>query len=145
MAFVKKLTPEQAFQKARHYCGYQERSHSEGEGKTLFVRAMENGCGDFVIKTIEENYLNEEPVCTAICRGKFRMKQWGRIKIKHELKQKQVSEYCIKKAMTEIRRGGIYESAAEIGGTKVKSVKGAGCQQVHKAWKNYRFFAAERL
>jgi len=33
MAFVKKLTPEQAFQKARHYCGYQERSHVEVKEK----------------------------------------------------------------------------------------------------------------
>ncbi len=35
-------------------------------------------------------------------RGKFRMKQWGKVKIKYELKQKQVSEYNIKKAMKEI-------------------------------------------
>ena len=30
------------------------------------------------------------------------MKQWGRVKIKYELKQKQVSEYCIKKGLKEI-------------------------------------------
>ncbi len=30
------------------------------------------------------------------------MKQWGRVKIKYELKQKKVSEYNIKKAMKEI-------------------------------------------
>lgn len=30
------------------------------------------------------------------------MKHWGRVKIKYELKQKQVSEYCIKKAMKQI-------------------------------------------
>ena len=30
------------------------------------------------------------------------MKQWGRVKIKYELKQKKVSEYCIKKALLEI-------------------------------------------
>jgi regulatory protein len=30
------------------------------------------------------------------------MKQWGRVKIKYALKQKQVSEYCISKALNEI-------------------------------------------
>ncbi len=51
---------------------------------------------------IEENYLNEERFAIAYAGGKFRVKQWGRVKIKYELKQKQVSEYCIKKAMKQI-------------------------------------------
>ncbi|MGZ8557455.1 MAG: regulatory protein RecX, partial [Chitinophagaceae bacterium] len=34
--------------------------------------------------------------------GKFRIKQWGRVKIKYELKQKQVSDYSIKKALKQI-------------------------------------------
>ena len=34
--------------------------------------------------------------------GKFRIKQWGRVKIKYALKQKQVSPYCIKKALAAI-------------------------------------------
>jgi regulatory protein len=51
---------------------------------------------------VEEDYLNEERYAAAYARGKFRIKQWGRIKIKYELKQKQVSDYCIKNAMKEI-------------------------------------------
>ena len=30
------------------------------------------------------------------------MKKWGKVKIKYELKHRQVSEYCIRKAFTEI-------------------------------------------
>jgi regulatory protein len=30
------------------------------------------------------------------------MKQWGRVKIRYELKQKHISEYCIKKGLKEI-------------------------------------------
>lgn len=41
----------------------------------------------------------------AFAGGHFRMKQWGRTKIKYELKQKQVSEYCIRKAMNTINQG----------------------------------------
>jgi len=51
---------------------------------------------------IEENYLNEERFAILFAGGKFRIKQWGRIKIKYELKQKQVSDYCIKKALAAI-------------------------------------------
>jgi len=51
---------------------------------------------------IEEDYLNEERFAVQFTGGRFRMKHWGRVKIKYELKQKQVSEYVIKKAMKVI-------------------------------------------
>jgi regulatory protein len=55
-----------------------------------------------ISELIQEDYLNEERFARSFARGKFRMKQWGRVKIKYELKQRQVSEYCIKKGLTEI-------------------------------------------
>jgi len=57
---------------------------------------------EIIAALIEEGYLNEERFAIAFAGGKFRLKQWGRVKIKYELKQKQVSEYCIKKALKEI-------------------------------------------
>jgi regulatory protein len=51
---------------------------------------------------IEENYLNEERFAIAFAGGKWRIKRWGRVKIKYELRQKGVSEYNIKKAMQQI-------------------------------------------
>lgn len=57
---------------------------------------------EMMAELIEHGMLNEERFARAIARGKFRMKQWGRKKILQQLKQKQISSYCIKKAMTEI-------------------------------------------
>lgn len=51
---------------------------------------------------IEENFLNEERFACALARGKFRLKKWGRNKIKQSLQQHQVSDYCVRKAMKEI-------------------------------------------
>ena len=51
---------------------------------------------------IEDDYLNEERFARQFAGGKFRMKSWGRVKIRYELKQKQVSEYCIQKGLKEI-------------------------------------------
>ena len=51
---------------------------------------------------IEEGYLNEERFAIAFAGGKFRIKHWGRIRIRYYLKKKQVSEYCIKKALKQI-------------------------------------------
>jgi regulatory protein len=98
----KRLTPEQAFQKIKHYCGYQERSHSEVKDKLYSFGLWKNDVESLLSRVIEEDYLNEERFAKAFVRGKFRMKQWGKVKIKYELKQKQVSEYNIRKAMKEI-------------------------------------------
>ena len=51
---------------------------------------------------ISEDYLNEERFAIAYAGGHFRMKHWGRIKIRHELRQKQVSEYNINKGLDSI-------------------------------------------
>ena len=51
---------------------------------------------------IEEDYLNEERFAIQFAGGKFRMKSWGRNRIQNELKQRQVSDYCVKEAIKEI-------------------------------------------
>jgi regulatory protein len=99
----KTLTTDQALQKLRHYCGYQERCHSEVKEKLYNLGVLKNEHDSIIVTLIEEDYLDEERFAIVFAGGKFRMKQWGRIKIKYELKQKQVSEYSIKKALQQIK------------------------------------------
>lgn len=93
---------EKALQKIKHYCAYQERSHKEVKEKLYGFGLYKSEVEMLLTQLIEENYLNEERYAMAYAGGKFRMKQWGRQKIKYALKQKQVSEYCIKKALKAI-------------------------------------------
>ena len=97
-----KLTKEQALQKLRHFCGYQERCHSEVKEKLYNLGVFKKDHDEIVAALIEEKYLNEERFAIAFAGGKFRLKQWGRVKIEYELKQKQVSSYSIKKALKQI-------------------------------------------
>jgi regulatory protein len=99
----KKLNTEQALQKLRHYCGYQERCHREVREKLFSLGVFKKEHDAMIATLIEEDYLNEERFATSFAGGKFRVKQWGRVKIKYELKQKQVSEYSIKKALQQIK------------------------------------------
>lgn len=96
------LTKEQAYQKLKHYCGYQDRCHSEVKTKAYSFGLRKAEVEELTSKLIEEDCLNEERFAKLYAGGKFRIKQWGRIKIKTELKQKRVSEYCISKALKEI-------------------------------------------
>jgi regulatory protein len=103
MAVYKKhLTKEQAIQKLRHYCAYQERCHAEVKEKLYSLGVWKKDHDEIIASLIEDNYLNEERFAIAFVGGKWRVKKWGRVKIKYELKQKQVSEYCIKKALKQI-------------------------------------------
>ena len=102
MLYKKQLTKEQALQKLKHYCGYQERCHSEVKEKLYALGVWKKDKDEIIAVLIEEKYLDEERFAIAFAGGRFRIKQWGRVKIKYELKQKQVSEYSIKKALKQI-------------------------------------------
>ena len=102
MLHRKKLTADQALKNAKVYCSYQERNHKETKDRLFSYGLPKSDIEQILSRLIEEDYLNEERFAAAYARGKFRMKQWGRIKIRYELRQKQVSDYCIEKAMKEI-------------------------------------------
>lgn len=102
MPYKKSLTREQALQKLKHYCAYQERCHQDVKEKLYSLGVWKQDQDEIMATLIEENYLNEERFAIAFAGGKFRIKGWGRVKIKYELKQKQVSDYCIKKALKQI-------------------------------------------
>lgn len=102
MLYKKSLTPEQALQKLKHYCAYQERCHQEVKEKLFNLGVWKKDHDAIIAALIEESYLDEERFAIAYAGGKFRIKHWGRVKIRYELKQKQVSEYSIKKALKQI-------------------------------------------
>lgn len=98
----KNIGMEKALQKIRYFCSYQERSHQEVKEKLYSFGLYKNETELLLSQLIEENYLNEERYAIAFAGGKFRIKQWGKIKIKYELKQRRISDYCIKKGLASI-------------------------------------------
>jgi regulatory protein len=55
-----------------------------------------------ILHLLQHNFLNEERFSKAFARGKFSIKNWGRIKIVNELKFRNISSYNIKTALKEI-------------------------------------------
>jgi len=118
------LSLEQALQKARHYCGYQERSHREVQEKLYSFGLRKKDVEQAVATLIEENYLNEERFAIQYAGGHFRLKHWGRVRIRYELKQKQVSDYCIKKALATIDDEDYGRSLARLAEEKAATLAG---------------------
>lgn len=103
MVVVKKyVSLKEALQKAKAFCAYQERCHFEVKGKLFDYGLSLNEADEIVAVLIEENYLSEERFAIMFAGGKFRIKQWGRVKIRYELKLKQISPINIKKALAQI-------------------------------------------
>lgn len=120
----KYYSKEEALQKAKQYCAYQERCHSEVKEKLYSLGMYKKGVDELLSELISENYLNEERFAIMFAGGKFRIKQWGRIKIKYALKQKQVSEYCIKKALAAINDTDYRKTLQKLFDQKLKTLKG---------------------
>ena len=93
---------EVGLEKLRKYCAYQERCHQEVRSKLLSIKIYGDELEEIISELIKDNYLNEERFACAFARGKFRMKRWGRNKIKQHLQIKKITSYCVRKAMEEI-------------------------------------------
>lgn len=121
--FRNKLNPDQAWQKIRHYCAYQERNHYEVSEKLFGFGLRKTEVDLLVSRLIEEDYLNEARFAKQFAGGHFRLKKWGRIKISYELKQKRISTANIKSALKEIDEDDYRLVLLKLAQTKWRALK----------------------
>jgi len=119
-----KLTKEQALQKLKHYCTYQERSHYEVIQKLWELKVAKSDHDLIIATLIDEDYLNEERFAIQYAGGKFRMKEWGKKKILYGLREKKVSDYSIKKALAAIDEEDYLKVLNKLVAEKYNALKG---------------------
>lgn len=119
----KHLTKEQALQKLKQYCAYQERCHSEVQQKLWELGVNRSYHDEIISSLIEDDYLNEERFALMFAGGKFRMKSWGRKKIQFALIEKKVSRYSINKAMKVIDNDAYMKSLEQLAERKYASLQ----------------------
>ncbi|AUD07272.1 regulatory protein RecX [Spirosoma pollinicola] len=91
-----------ALRKAAMFCAYQERTQQEVRDRLKDWSVLGDDAEEVIAELIQQNYLNEERFATAFAGGKFRVKGWGRRKIKQHLQQRGISGYNLEQAMKEI-------------------------------------------
>lgn len=121
--YKKQFSVEQALQKLKHYCAYQERCPGDVKEKMYRIGVLEKDQDKIIAILIEEDYLNEERFAIAFAGGKFRMKKWGKIKIKYELKQRKVCDDDIKKALMQIKENEYLAVLKKLSEDKYASLK----------------------
>jgi len=86
---------ESAFKKAIHFCEYQERSKQE-VAERLNEWAVDEALIPSLIEQLESNnYINEGRFAKEYAHGKFKVKGWGRIRIRQGLVRKGIPENLI--------------------------------------------------
>lgn len=122
-----------AFIKAQQYCVYQERSQQEVRNKLYEWGLHRDDVENVIVDLIEEKFINEERFAIAFAGGKFRIKKWGKIKIKIELKAHNISPYCITKALAAIDENDYIKTLREIIAKREKSIS-----EKNKYRRNYK-------
>jgi regulatory protein len=119
-----RIGKEQAIQRIRHYCAYQERAQQEVRDKLYELGMTMDEVEEIMSDLIAENFLNEERFATQFAGGHFRIKGWGKVKIQHALQQKRVSSYNIKIGLKAIDEDDYVKTLQGLATKKWNSLKG---------------------
>ncbi len=119
-----RIGKEQAIQRIRHYCAYQERAQQEVRDKLYELGMTMDEVEEIMSDLIAENFLNEERFATQFAGGHFRIKGWGRVKIQHALQKKRVSSFNIKIGLKAIDEDAYLQTLQALATKKWNSLKG---------------------
>jgi regulatory protein len=102
MAQQKLYTFYQGLEYAKDYCAKEERCQSQVIDKLISLGLTREESEDCVAELICKGYINEQRYAELFAVSKFHQNKWGKIKIAYYLKQKRISEPCIKKGLEAI-------------------------------------------
>ena len=106
-----------ALTKARAYCARQERCQQEVRDKLYAWEVPAREIEPIISQLIGEGFLNEARFAEHFAVSKLRQKGWGLRRIEAALKQKRVSEPCIRAALGGIDHA---ERLEKLGGLLAK-------------------------
>lgn len=112
-------------EKIQSYCLYQDRCIKEVKNK-LFSLKVNNDLGQKIINhLIDNDYLNEERFVKLFIQGKLRIKKWGKIKLKYELKIRGINNNIIDAHIKNISEDEYISYFDEFSSSKIKFLKGS--------------------
>lgn len=120
---VKTTDETQGYLKAEAWCAYQERCQQEVRTKLYEWGLWGDTVEAIIAKLISGNFINEERFARTYAGGKFRIKKWGKVKIRIELKKRKITDYCIRKGLAEIPDRDYLKTLRELAEKKMGTKK----------------------
>tara|TARA_B100000767_G_scaffold142864_1_gene134952 strand:+ start:253 stop:717 length:465 start_codon:yes stop_codon:yes gene_type:complete len=116
------LTLKEIEGKLQYYCSYQDRCHKEVTEKLKTFNVKQHESNQIISNLINDNYLNESRFSESFVRGKFKIKNWGKIRIISELKRRNISPYNITLGLKEVEDQDYLNKFEEIFKKKLSSL-----------------------
>jgi regulatory protein len=135
--YRKTYTPSQAKPKIEKFCAYQERSHQQVKRKLQGYGLNGMDADILLVELMHANFLNEERFAMAYARGKFKIKGWGKAKIKQGLKREGVGEKLIQQALASLGMDDYLDTLNTLTTKKWPLIKGAS--HIEKVFKLKRY------
>ncbi|MDQ1086740.1 MULTISPECIES: regulatory protein RecX [unclassified Siphonobacter] len=112
-----------ALLQAAHFCAYQERTVQDVKQKLKSWDVSEDDSEEIIGRLIEDGYLSQERYAQSFARGKFRTRQWGRLKIEQEMRRKGLDSEDRKTGLEQIDEEQYLESLKNLLKKKDASLK----------------------
>ena len=87
------------------------------------LRIKKSEHDELIANLIRDDYLNEQRFALDFAIGKHRIKQWGRVKIKYELKQKRVIDDAISNSLRQIDEESYRKTLNELAEKRYAALK----------------------
>lgn len=96
------LTPDEILHKMEQFCAYRERCPKEVRQKLNELGASGEIAAQILQVLHTDKFFDEARFAGAYARGKFRNNEWGRVKIRLELKLRDINRQIIEEALDTI-------------------------------------------
>ena len=132
-----KIDKKAVLRKAQSYCIYQERSKKEVLDKLYQWHVEPEDAESIITQLITDDFINEKHFAIHYSSGKFRIKKWGKEKIKFELNKKGITNDYINNALSEIDEKEYLQTLEEIITKKIKTIKDTDSYTIKAKIANY--------
>ncbi len=123
----------QALNKAAALCSRKEYCSNDIQKKLVNWDLAEDEVAKALDWLIQEKFVDDERYAAYYVRDKFRFNGWGRIKIRYQLRGKQIASSLIDEALEQINEAEYAEKLAELLHSKKRSVKNKDTWQTKAA------------
>ena len=96
------LTPDEILAKLEYFCAYQERCPQEVRRKLTELGAHGEVAEQIYSVLENDAFFDEARFAEAYAGGKFRVNQWGRVRIRLELRRRDIAPDAIRQALDSI-------------------------------------------
>lgn len=117
------ITKEEALSRAMHICSRQEKCLSDIRKKLHDWKLNEKYIPEVLNTLVEDKFIDEQRFAGFAVKDKFRLNQWGKIKIGYHLRQKQLAEQIIQEALASIDDREYEEMLRDLLARKKRSLK----------------------